>query len=113
MKFAEILFWNVLYEMFYLPLALILHWITNTGSVSGIIVVGLLFNAILTVVFLFIPSTNSEETAPTKLKIQDGKESSEEIADQEEDEQIEDSEEEESSLGGENYEKTQNQPVEV
>lgn len=53
MKFIEIYVWNCLYWAFYLPLSLLLWLITGTGDLLGIILVGILMSAILTLICLF------------------------------------------------------------
>ena len=53
MKFIEIYVWNCLYWAFYLPISLLLWLFTGAGDVLGILLVGILMSAILTLICLF------------------------------------------------------------
>jgi len=63
MKLIEIYFWNSLYWALYLPTSLLVHLITNQGDVLGILLIGFLLTAVLTIILC-----NQEGVFPEKME---------------------------------------------
>jgi hypothetical protein len=53
MRLLEIYFWNCIYWALYLPCSILLYLITGQGDVLGILLVGAILTAILTVYLSF------------------------------------------------------------
>lgn len=53
MRLLEIYFWNAVYWALYLPTSLILYIVTEQGDILGILLVGAIMTAILTVYLAF------------------------------------------------------------
>lgn len=53
MKFMEIYFWNALWWAGYLPISLALYAITGHGSIAGILLIGAIFTAVISLILVF------------------------------------------------------------
>jgi len=107
MDSLEIWFWNALYQAIYLPITLILHLLTQTGTIFGIIVIGLFFNVVLTLILLFVPTYTTTTTMPTRPKHDEPEEPEQDFEEYDEEAYDESIVQEEQALGGENHEENQ------
>ncbi len=53
MRPLELYFWNALFWVAYLPLSLVLKIVTNKGDILGILLIGVFFTVVLTMIFSF------------------------------------------------------------
>lgn len=71
MKLLEIYFWNALYWAMYLPLSLILHIVTEQGDILGILLIGAIMTAILTIYLAFSDGVLFDDMEPAIIVYED------------------------------------------
>ncbi len=67
MKLIEIYFWNAVYWALYLPLSLIIYAVTEQGDILGILAVGAILTAILTVYLAFSDGVLFDDNEPAVI----------------------------------------------
>lgn len=71
MKLIELYFWNSLYWALYLPLSLLILLLTGQGDVLGIIIVGSLMTAILSLILVFQEGVLLDDFEPALVMLAD------------------------------------------
>jgi len=92
MKFMEIYFWNALWWAGYLPISLAMYAITGHGSIPGILLIGAIFTAVISLILIFPRGVLLDDWEPEPAIVVYGEEPEPEEEPQEEIEEKEDEE---------------------